>query len=105
MFSYFELELNVKFIYVEIRRIAYLKSRMGFNEGIIFFNDDNGCWEMLKWVREGRIEVYCECIKDKSNDNINEVVESEDESESAEMEAEYSVVGGGYDEDILQLEA
>ena len=35
------------------------------------------------------------------------MVESEDESESAEMEAEYSVVSGGYDEedkDILQLE-
>ena len=63
---------------------------------------------MLKWVREGRIEVYCECIKDKGNDNINEVLESEVESESVEMEAEYSFVGGGYDEedeDILQLEA
>ena len=43
---------------------------------------------MLKWVREGRIEVYYKCIKDKGNDNINEVVEIEDESESAEMEAE-----------------
>ena len=27
---------------------------------------------MLEWVRESRIEVYCECIKDKGNDNINE---------------------------------
>ena len=63
---------------------------------------------MLKWVRKDRNEVYCECLKDKVNDNINEVVASEDESESAKMEAEYSVVGGGYDkedEDILQLEA
>ena len=63
---------------------------------------------MLKLVREGRIEFYCECLKDKGNDNINEVIESEDESESVEMEAEYSVVGGGYDkkdEDILLLEA
>ena len=53
---------------------------------------------MLKWVREGRIEVYFECIKDKGNDNINKVVESEDESESAKMEAKYSSVGGVYDE-------
>ena len=107
-FCTFELERNVKYIYTGIRRITYLKSGMGFNVGITFFNEDNGCWEMLKWVREGRIEVYVECIKNKGNDNINEVVESDDESESAKMEVEYSVVGGGYDkedEDILQLEA
>ena len=63
---------------------------------------------MLKWVSKDRNEIYCECLKDKVNDNINEVVASEDESESAKMEAEYSVVGRGYDkedEDILQLEA
>ena len=63
---------------------------------------------MLKWVKEGRIEVYCECSKDKGNNNINEVVESEDESESAKMEVEYNVASRGYDEedeDILQLEA
>ena len=82
MFSYFELENIVKYIYAGIRRIAYLNPGMGFSQGITFFNEDNGCWEVLKWVREGRIEVYCECIKDKGNANINEVVESEDESES-----------------------
>ena len=85
-----------------------MNPRMGFSQGITFFNEDNGCWEVLKWVREGRIEVYCECIKDKGNANINEVVESDDESESKKMEAEYSAVDGGYDEedeDILLLEA
>ena len=59
-------------------------------------------------MREGKIEVYCECLKDKGNEKFNEVIESEDESESTEMEAEYSVVSGCYDEedgDILQLEA
>ena len=101
-FSYFELKKNVKDIYAGIRRIAYLKPRMSFSQAITFFNEGNGCWEMIKWVREGIIEVYCECLKD------NEVVESEEESESVEMEAGNSVVGGGYneeDEDILQLEA
>ena len=65
-FSYFHLERNVKIIYVGIRRIAYLKLGMGFSEGITFLNDDNRCKEMLKWVREGKIEVYCECIIEKS---------------------------------------
>ena len=78
-FLFFELEKIVKYIYAGIRRIAYLKPRTGFSQGITFFNEDNGYWEMLKWVREDRIE----CIKDKRNANINEVVESEDESESA----------------------
>ena len=42
-FSYFDLERNVKIIYAGIRRITYLKSRLGFSEGITFFNDDHGC--------------------------------------------------------------
>ena len=40
---------------------------------------------MLKWVREGKIEVYCKCVIKKGDDNINEVVES---GKSAEMDGE-----------------
>ena len=59
---------------------------------------------MLKWVREGKIDVYCECLKEKGNDNVNDMVESGDVN--AEMDDEYSVVGGVYDvedEKSLQL--
>ena len=51
--------------YASIRRIAYLKPGMGFSEGNTFFNDDHGSWGMLKWVREGKIDVYCECVIEK----------------------------------------
>ena len=96
-FSYFDLERNVKSIYAGIRKIAYLKSGLGFSEGSTFFNDDHGCWDILKWVRESEIVVYCERLKDKGNDNVNEMVESEDVN--AEMDVECSAAGGGYDEE------
>ena len=64
---------------------------IGFNEGITFFNDDHGCWDMLKWAREGKIDVYCECVIKKCNDNMNKVVESD--GVSREIEGEYSVYG------------
>ena len=54
-FSYFKGERDMKIIYVSIRRIVYLKPYLGFNEDNTFFNDDNGCWEMLKLVREDKI--------------------------------------------------
>ena len=37
-FSYFQLEKDVRVINIDIRRVAYLKPRMGFSEGITFFN-------------------------------------------------------------------
>ena len=80
------MEIDVRIIYVGIRKIAYLKLGMSFNENITFFNDDHVCWDMLKWVREGKIEVYCECVVEKGNENINEVVESE--GINAEMDGE-----------------
>ena len=96
-FSYFDLERNVKSIYARIRRIAYLKPGLSFNEGSTFFNDDHGCWDILKRVRESEIDVYCECLKEKGNDNVNEMVKSEDVN--AEMDVECSAVGEGYDEE------
>ena len=45
---------------------------------------------MLKWVREGKIDVYCECVIEKDSDNINEVVESD--GRRVEMNGEYSVL-------------
>ena len=104
-FSYFDQERDVKIIYASIKMIAYLKPRMGFSEGITFFNDDHGFWDMLKCVREGKIDVYYERVREKGIDNVNEMVESEDVN--AEMDGECSVVGGGYDEEdveSLQLE-
>ena len=59
---------------------------------------------MQKWVRESEIDVYCECLKEKGNDNVNEMIESEDIN--AEMNVECRVVGGGYDDEYeksLQL--
>ena len=56
----------MKIIYAGIKRISYLKPRTGFNEGITFFFGDDGYWEMLSWVREDQIDVYCECIIEKA---------------------------------------
>ena len=60
---------------------------------------------MLNWVRESEINVYCECLKKKGNDNVNEMVESEDVN--TQMDVECSADGGGYDkedEGSLKLE-
>ena len=46
---------------------------------------------------EGKIDVYCECVTKKGNDNMNEVVESD--GISGEMDSEYSVFGGDNDEE------
>ena len=60
---------------------------------------------MLNWVRESEIDVYYECLKEKGNDNVNEMVESEDVN--VEMDVECSAASGGYDKEdkeSLQLE-
>ena len=44
-----------------MKSIAYLKHR--------FLTNDNDCWVML--VRDGSIEVYCECIIEDEADNMN----------------------------------
>ena len=48
-------------------------------------------------MREDKFDVYCECIIEKGNDNMNEVVESD--GVSVEMNGEYSVCGRDYDEE------
>lgn len=96
-FSYFELEKDVKVIYAGIKRIAYLKPEMSFSEGITFFGDGYGCWNMLSWVTEGEINVYCECIEEKANGDMNEVEEIH--GESAHIDGENSIVGVGGDDD------
>lgn len=55
-FSYYELEKDVRrgLGYVGIKMIAYLKSGMGFSEGLTFFVNDNECLEMVLLLREGR---------------------------------------------------
>ena len=67
--------------YPGIKRITYLKSGMSFSEGLTFYSN-NGCLEMLSWVREGSIDVYCECIVE--NANINHVEKSDGESRHME---------------------
>ena len=48
---------------------------------------------MLSWVREDQIDVYCESIVEKANDNMNEVKESG--GESVEMDSDkYPYVHG-----------
>ena len=64
----------MKIIYASIKRIAYLKPGMGFSEGIRFFDDDHGFWDMLKCMREDKIDVYCECVREKGIDSVNEMV-------------------------------
>ena len=65
---------------------------MGFNQGLTFFTNNNGSWEMLSWVREeGIMDVYCECIIEEADDNVNWVEESM--GDSAHMEGENGVDG------------
>ena len=85
-FSCLELEKDLRVIDASIKSIAYLKPRMGFSRGLTFFTNDNGCWEMLSWARDVRIDVYYECIVENANDKMN--VGEESVSENAHMEGE-----------------
>ena len=49
---------------------------MSFSEGITFFYNNNGCLEMLSWVRECSIDVFCECLLENGRDNMNHVEKS-----------------------------
>ena len=44
---------------------------MTFNESLPFLINDNDCWVMLTWVRDGNTKVYCECIVEDATDNMN----------------------------------
>lgn len=60
--------------------IAYLKSDMGFSEGLTFFSNDNRCLEMVSWVRDGSIDLYCEWIVEDGGHSMNDVETSDGES-------------------------
>ena len=78
-------------LYPGTNKIAYVKPGMSFSEGLSFFTNDNGCLDMLYWVRNGQICVYCDCIVDNADDNLNSV--EENVGLSTHMDADNSVVG------------